>query len=118
LRAGDRFHVDGVTCELGGETLDVVNLSLGGFYVASNRAPIPGQVVATRLHLPGGVTVNAWGKVAWVNGVEHRVHRGLPPGCGIQAVRVSFGDKLAIVAALRQFTLPYSPRRPDPLVAS
>jgi hypothetical protein len=53
-----------------------------------------------------------------VNGVEHRVHRGLPPGCGIQAVRVSFGDKLAIVAALRQFTLPYSPRRPDPLAAS
>jgi hypothetical protein len=118
LRAGDRFHVDGVTCELGGETLEVVNLSLGGFYVATKRMPIPGQIVATRLNLPGGVTVCAWGKVAWVNGVEHRVHRALPPGCGIQAVRVSFGDKLAIVATLRRFTLPYSPRQSNPLAAS
>jgi hypothetical protein len=107
LRAGDRFHVAGVTCELGGEVLHVVNLSLGGFYVATERAPIPGQMVATRLHLPGGVTVNAWGRVAWVN----EAHRALPPGCGIQATRVSFGDKLAIVTALRHFT-------PTPVAAS
>jgi hypothetical protein len=103
LRAGDRFHVAGVTCELGGEVLPVVNLSLGGFYVATERAPIAGQVVATRLRLPGGVTVNAWGRVAWVNEADRRVQRALPPGCGIQATRVSFGDKLAIVSALRQF---------------
>ena len=111
MRAGDRFHVDGVTCELGGETLHVVNLSLGGFYVATHRSPIRGQVIATRLCLPHGVTVNAWGRVAWVNGVEEPVHAALPPGCGIQTSRVSFADKLAIVAALRELTIA-TPRTP------
>jgi hypothetical protein len=109
--ARDRVIVDGVTCDLGGETLPVVNLSLGGFFVATERAPIPGQVVATRLRLPDGVVISTAGRVAWVNGVHNRVHQRLPPGCGIQNLKISFEDKLAIVAALRHFKLPLAPLR-------
>jgi hypothetical protein len=118
VRAEDRFNVDGVTCEIGGETLPVVNMSLGGFYVAMERSPLAGQVISTRINLPDGVSIAAAGRVAWVNGVQHRIHPRLPPGCGVQHLRVAFSDKLAIVAALRHVSLPLVPVRSATLARS
>lgn len=101
-----RYDVDGVTCELDGRTLRVVNMSLGGFFAAGEVLPPAGEVVEIRLNLPGGVSVAALGRVAWINAAENRVHERLPPGCGIQTQRLSFSDKMAIAAALRHFSLP------------
>jgi hypothetical protein len=101
-----RYDVEGVTCELDGRTLRVVNMSLGGFFAAGDLLPPAGEVVEIRLNLPGGVSVAGRGRVAWINAVDNRLHQRLPPGCGIQTQRLSFSDKMAIAAALRRFSLP------------
>jgi hypothetical protein len=101
-----RYDVDGITCELDGRTMPVVNMSLGGFFAAGESLPAPGKIVEIRLNLPGGISVAGLGRVAWVNGADNRVHPRLPPGCGIQNHRISFTDKMAIVAALQHFALP------------
>jgi|SRR4051812_17841903 len=98
----ERFDVAGVTCELDGQPLPVVNLSAGGFFAASEVVPPAGRIVAMRLLLPDGIVVSGVGRVAWVNPAGARVHPRMPPGCGIHNFRISFTDKLTIVAALRQ----------------
>ena len=112
MRARDRFLVRDVTCELGGELLPVVDLSLGGFFMATDHPPMAKQVVSACLHLPEGPAVFVVARVAWVNGRDRRVHLSRPSGCGVQMIKVSFLDKLAIVAAVRHVALPANLVRP------
>ena len=68
MRGRDRVSSFDVTCEWDGEARAVANLSLGGFFVASDN-PLPvGQVVALHLLLPDR-PLSVEGKVAWIN--EH-----------------------------------------------
>lgn len=102
MRSTDRFSIKDVRCDIGGATLPVANLSVGGFYVAC-EPPLPlAQAVAFELVFADGWRVAAVGRVVWVNGDGGAVSSGLPAGCGITITKIAFPDKLAIVDRLRR----------------
>lgn len=102
MRSTDRFSLQDVKCLLGGHSLPVANLSLGGFYVACTP-PLPlAQSVAFDLVFGDGWRLSAVGRVVWVNGDETAAPSGLPPGCGITITKIAFPDKLALVDRLRR----------------
>jgi hypothetical protein len=102
MRSTDRFSLQDVRCDLGGHSLPVANLSVGGFYIAC-VPPLPlAQSVAFDLVFGDGWRVSAVGRVVWVNGDESAPTSGLPPGCGITITKIAFPDKLGIVDRLRR----------------
>jgi hypothetical protein len=105
----DRFASQGVQCEIGGHTLPVADLSLGGFFVACDP-PLPrGQAVGFELAFPDGARIPAVGRVAWVNGTDGARNEARPTGCGIKITRIAFPDKLALVGLLRRFSAAAAP---------
>jgi Tfp pilus assembly protein PilZ len=112
MRSTDRFALHDVTCDIGGRTLAVANLSVGGFFVVSDP-PLPlGQSVAFELTFSDGWRASAVGRVVWVNGGETAPASPLPIGCGITITQIAFPDKLAIVDRLRRATeAPHERRR-------
>lgn len=101
VKGVDRYRTQGVSCRIGDRSLMVVNLSVGGLFVASNE-PLPrGQGVALELLLPERGVVRLVGLVAWVNERENPRVKDLPPGFGIKIVRIGFGEKMALLAHLR-----------------
>lgn len=102
MRSTDRFSLRDVRCELGGSSLPVANLSVGGFFVACDP-PLPtGHAVSFELTFPAGIRIPAVGRVAWVNSPESVRNEGLPTGCGISITKIAFPDKLAIIDVLRR----------------
>jgi hypothetical protein len=102
MRASDRFSLRDLRCELGGSSMPVANLSVGGFFVACDP-PLPtGHAVSFELAFPAGPRIPAVGRVAWVNSPEAVRNAGLPTGCGITITRIAFPDKLAIIDLLRR----------------
>ena len=96
---------------LDGETLPVADLSLGGFFVATDRPLITGQVVALRLRVADR-EIPLFGKVAWVNERDAPRRAGLPPGFGVAITRIDLTDKVALVDILRRSApRPGSPRK-------
>jgi Tfp pilus assembly protein PilZ len=114
MRSTDRFSLRDVECALGGHSLPVANLSVGGFYVAC-EPPLPlGQSVAFELVFADGWRMPAVGRVAWVNGSPAPATSGLPAGCGITITKIAFPDKLAIIDRLRRASGTAAERRgPD-----
>jgi PilZ domain-containing protein len=110
MRSTDRFSIEDVRCHVGGASLAVANLSLGGFFVAC-EPPLPtGHSVAFDLVFADGWRVPAVGRVAWVNGqIDNKPD--LPTGCGITITRIAFPDKLALVDRLRRASTAADPRR-------
>ena len=108
MRSKDRLTVDDALCVLDGEQLPVANLSLGGFFVATERPLIAGQVLALRL-LVAGRDIPVFAKVAWVNERDAPRQPGMPPGFGVCITRIELGDKVALVDVLRRAS-----RRPGP----
>ncbi len=101
MKGTDRYHLANVGCMFGGEQRRVNNLSVGGCYVETELPPESGLVVRLQLNLPGGSEIPAVGRVAWVNHPTTPCCTWLPPGFGFQLQRVSFTDKMAILACLR-----------------
>src|SRR5688572_30729148 len=98
----DRYSLEDIRCELGGASLPVANLSLGGFFVVC-APPLPlGQVVAFELVFPSARRISALGRVAWVNRPDVVGKGQLPVGCGINITQIAFPDKLAIVQLLKR----------------
>jgi Tfp pilus assembly protein PilZ len=101
MKSRDRLTVDHARCMLDGEALPVENLSLGGFFVATERPLILGQIVALRV-LVVDREIPVVGKVAWVNEKDAPRQPGLPPGFGVAITRIELPDKLALVEILRR----------------
>lgn len=101
MKSRDRITLDDARCLLDGEALPVANLSLGGFFVATDKPLITGQVVALRLQV-GSRDIPIFGKVAWVNARDDRRHAELPPGFGVSITRIDLADKVALVDILRR----------------
>ena len=101
MRSKDRITLEDARCLLDGESLDVANLSLGGFFVASGKPLIVGQVVALRLQVAGR-DIPLFGKVAWVNERDAPRQPSLPPGFGVSITRIELPDKVALVEILRR----------------
>lgn len=102
MKASDRFFVEGVRCRVLGSELPVANLSVGGFYVASDQTPILGQIVDLEMALGGRPPFRMSGRVTWVNEAEEPRTSELPRGFGIKIIRIDFQDKLAIVDFLKR----------------
>jgi len=102
MKASDRFFVEGVRCQALGAELPVANLSVGGFYVASDAIPILGQIVDLEMALGERPPFKLSGRVSWVNDPAEPRAAELPRGFGIKIVRIDFQDKLAIVDFLKR----------------
>jgi len=101
MKSRDRLTVDDARCMLDGEGLPIKNLSLGGFFVATERPLILGQIVALRVLLADR-EIPVVGKVAWVNERDSPRQPALPTGFGVAITRIELGDKLALVEILRR----------------
>jgi hypothetical protein len=101
MERSERHIVSGVFCTLDGKAHPVINLSVGGFFVATPSPPPQGQVLAAELHLPGRSLAAVLVQVAWVNDVKKPKRERFPSGFGGQFVRISIADQLAIIDALR-----------------
>lgn len=110
MKGTDRYRVEGVVCRLSERPLPVVNLSVGGLFVASETPPPVGQSVTFDVSLPGR-TVALVGQIAWINERVNPRVKALPPGFGIKIVRIAFPDKMALLAFLRE-TDPSALRKP------
>jgi hypothetical protein len=103
MKGTDRYVVEGVSCGVGGERLRVVNMSVGGLFVATN-GPVPplGQSMVIEVYLPGrerGLSVTAC--ISWINEkVNPRLPR-LPAGFGVKIQRVGFKEKMELLHFLR-----------------
>ena len=101
MKSRDRIRLDDARCLLDGQALPVANLSLGGFFVATETPLIAGQVVALRLQV-GGRDIPIFGKVAWVNAYDEPRQPELPAGFGVAITRIDLADKVALVDILRR----------------
>ena len=101
MKSRDRLRLDDARCLLDGQPLPVANLSLGGFFVASETPLIAGQVVAMRLQVAGR-DIPIFGKVAWVNARDQPRQPELPAGFGVSITRIDLADKVALVDILRR----------------
>jgi hypothetical protein len=102
LKASDRFFLDGVSCVVDGARLKVANLSLGGFFAATERPPMKGQVLALDLDLPGEAPIHVLGRVTWINDTRKPEADGLPEGFGVKITEIGLPGKLALVALLKR----------------
>jgi hypothetical protein len=102
LKASDRFPVDDISCVVDGARLKVANLSLGGFFAATQSPPMEGQVLAFDLDLPGQAPIRVLGRVTWINNSEAPRARDLPEGFGIKITEIDLAGKLALVALLKR----------------
>ena len=102
MKASDRFPLDGITCIVDGERLTVANLSLGGFFAATQSPPMQGQVLALDLDLPGQAPFRVLGRVTWINDAQAPRAKDLPEGFGIKITEIGLAGKLALVALLKR----------------
>jgi hypothetical protein len=102
MKGSDRFFVDGVGCLYDGAVMPVANLSVGGFYVASDRPPMRGQVLELQLRLGLRRAFPILGTVTWVNAGESDAAPELPSGFGVKITRIGLQDKIALIDLLRR----------------
>ena len=93
--------MDDARCMLDGESLPLTNLSLGGFFVATERPLILGQIVALRV-LVADREIPVIGKIAWVNDRNAPRQPAMPAGFGVSITRIDLTDKVALVDILRR----------------
>ena len=104
MKASDRFAsgASRATCTCCQTTYAVLNLSVGGFFLAS-EAPLPaGATLSLALNLAGLPPFTVKVAVAWVNHPEQPRAPELPTGFGVRIVDVSLAAKLVLVQHLRQ----------------
>jgi Tfp pilus assembly protein PilZ len=104
MKGSDRFAGEELraVCTCCGRELSVVNLSLGGLFVASDILPRVGEIVTLELILPDKSPVKLQGTVAWTNEGALRRAPELPEGYGIRLVQVDIMTKLALLNYLKQ----------------
>lgn len=112
MKGRDRFNFTGIQCQIGDERKPVANLSLGGFFIASEHPVAPGQVIAVHLLFPSRA-VPLHVKVAWVNEPPSPRQPALPTGFGVSIKQIDLGDKLALIELLRQAARAQRPAHHD-----
>ena len=113
MKGSDRFFVDGVACMYDGGLRPVANLSVGGFYVASEHPPMRGQVLELQLRLGNRRTFPVVGTVTWVNSGSDDSAPEMPAGFGVKIVRIGLQDKVALIDLLRRAEQGAAPARPS-----
>ena len=82
----------------------VLDLSLLGVYIMSERQPEVGEEVTVSFRVPGNSReLELLGLVAWLQGKQtHPVH-GLPRGFGLRFLRLDVGDVRLITSAILSY---------------
>jgi len=102
LKSTDRFLIEGVACTVHGHVLPVVNLSVGGFFVASTTPPPVGELMELDLSLDARPPFRVTAKVVWVNEAAEPRAAELPRGFGVKITKIALPDKIAIVDFLKR----------------
>ena len=113
MKSSDRFFVDGIACVYDGLPSPVANLSVGGFFVASERPPMKGQVLDLELRLGTRRRFHLLGTVTWVNDGTTPSGAHLPSGFGVRITRIELPDKVALIDLLRRAEEGSAPGRPS-----
>jgi hypothetical protein len=102
MKASDRYQAQGVRATCHGAEVEVLDVSLGGFFVASEMPPRYGSGVEFELSLGGHPPFRVWGTVAWVVSSDDAVAAGRRKGYGVRIQGIGMADKLALVDFLRR----------------
>lgn len=104
MKSSDRYAAKGVVaiCRCCGRQHAVLNLSLGGMFVASDSRPRIGEPVSFDVLLPGHQPFRVAGTVAWVNDRQKPRAPELPEGFGLREQQIDLAGKLAVVQHLRE----------------
>jgi Tfp pilus assembly protein PilZ len=102
LKGTDRFIVEGVVCTLHGNPLRVANLSVGGFFAATDAPPPLAELLELDLTLKGRPPFRVMGKVMWINDAKAPRSPDLPRGFGFKIQRIALPDKIALVDFLKR----------------
>ena len=113
MKATDRFLTSDIACLLNGVLMPVLNLRVGGFFVATDDPPMPGQVVGLELRLGKRSPFGVLAKVTWINRPKAPTAPDLPQGFGVKITQIAFPDKLAILDLLKRSALVAPPSRSD-----
>jgi hypothetical protein len=99
MKASDRYLAQGIRATCGGAEVEVLDVSLGGFFVACEMPPRYGSGVEFELSLGGRPPFRVWGTVAWVVSSDDAGRR---KGYGVRIQGIGMADKLALVDFLRR----------------
>ena len=104
MKANDRYaaHEVVATCRCCGQQYPVLNLSLGGMFLACEHQPRVGEPVTLDVKLPGHPAFKVKGSVAWNNKGDSPRAPELPRGIGIREQQTDLPGKLALLQHLRQ----------------
>lgn len=100
MKGTDRYHIPGLTCDLEGRELRVVNLSVGGLFAATEEPPLVGRVVTIQLRLKGPSPLEIVGSVNWLNEAGRLRVPHLGPGFGLKFLRLSFANRMELLRVL------------------
>ncbi len=111
MKGSDRFFVEEVSCAYDGRVLPVANLSVGGFFVASESLPSPGQVLEMVLELAPRPPCRVLTKVTWIHDGTKSRSPGLPVGFGVKILQIPLADTVAIIDLLKRVSRARGPSR-------
>jgi hypothetical protein len=101
MRSSERYLVDGARARTWGVDCDVVNVSMGGLFLASVSPPPIGQPLTLELALDDLRAISLSARVVWINDRTHPNASHLPPGFGVRIQRIGLAEKLALLEFLR-----------------
>lgn len=104
MKASDRFQGGPVraTCRCCGRVYDVLNLSLGGFFLAGESHPRIGETMRLEVELPDQAPIPVGATVAWTNEGDDRHAPELPNGFGVRIVTIDMVHKINLIHYLRR----------------
>ena len=102
MKPRDRYHVQGVYCQVDGETMRVANLGLNGLFAVTHRPRPAGETVILELQLSHKNSFRIIGEVSWVNTAGSLSTPELPGGFGVRFTRIASTDKETLVEVLRR----------------
>jgi Tfp pilus assembly protein PilZ len=102
MKARDRYYVQGVYCQIDGETMRVANLGMNGLFAVTHRPPSVGETVIVELQLSPKDSFRIIGEVSWVNPIGSPSTPELPEGFGVRFTRIASTDKETLIEVLKR----------------
>ncbi len=104
MKASDRFSAGPVyaTCACCGRVYEVLNLSLGGMFLAGECHPRVGDAMTIAVTVPGRPPFRTGVSVAWINSGEDPRAPELPMGFGVRILNIDMVAKIALLQYLRR----------------
>jgi hypothetical protein len=104
MKASDRFSAGPVraTCACCGRIYEVLNLSLGGMFLAGESHPRVGHGLTIDVSVPAHPAFRVTVSVAWTNAGEEPRAPELPLGFGVRIQNIDMVAKISLLQYLRR----------------